>query len=91
MKTRMMFAALMLSVALCGSAFTAEPAAPATPPVPAAAGTEQPQPCPEKKPYFADWKPMRPVKSMLMQLKCIGGALCGNHCCNEGSQPKVED
>ncbi|MGA2256161.1 MAG: hypothetical protein ABSG53_16050 [Thermoguttaceae bacterium] len=84
MRTKMLSAALVLSVALCSRAFS-QPAAPApaTAPAaaPAAASAEKPAPSPCKKGYFDDWHPMRPVKCMLDQLHTIGCAICGDRHC----------
>jgi len=80
MRTKMMFAALVMSVALSSRAFSAEPAAPATPPaaVPAvAAAAPAPPAC--KKPYFADWVSMKPVRSLIAELKTVGSALVGEN------------
>jgi hypothetical protein len=83
MKTKILSAALVLSVALCSSVFSGEPAAPAQAPsaVPAVAGSPQPAPCPVKKGYFDDWHRMDPVKSLLGELHTIGCAIRGDHHC----------
>jgi hypothetical protein len=82
MKTKMMLTALLLGVALCSRAFSAEPTAPAPASAPAAAPAGAGPAAPAcKKPYFADWHRMDPVKSLLGELHTIRCALCGDHHC----------
>jgi hypothetical protein len=90
MKTKLMITALLLGVALCSRAFSAEPAATAPAPAPAVAPAATPAAAPAaagpaapagKKPYFADWHRMDPVKSLLSELHDIGCALRGDHHC----------
>ena len=91
MRTKMLFAALVLGVAFCSRAFSADQAPPAPPAAPAAVPAVAPAAaapagdghihCWIDWTYFKDWHPARPIHSMLDQLHDIGCAIRGDRHC----------